>query len=58
MEVIKDYTDLKNASLDKLHKLHDVAEDYRAKVYCEYLEADSRVKDIQLEISKRMLSNG
>lgn len=58
MEVVKDYTDLSKATLDKLHKLQDVAENYRAKAYCEYLEADCRVKDIQLEISKRVRENG
>ncbi len=57
MEVIKDYTDLSKVSLDKLHKLQDVAESYRASVYNDYLEADSRVKDIQLEISTRMLKD-
>lgn len=57
MEKIVDYAELVDQPLDKLTKLLDVAKDYRLDCFKDYTDADDRVKQIQLEISKRLGEN-
>ncbi len=54
MDKVEDVQELTEQPLDKLTKLLDVAKDYRVGCYKEYIEADDRVKQIQIEISKRL----
>lgn len=50
---IEDFQDLSKVPLDKLYKLRDVATDNCIEVRNEYQEAQARVAEIQMEITRR-----